>query len=52
MYRNNPHVPWQGVRQPVTSSPSIRLYKYSVYDGKVGAAVDVGVGALGGQDHF
>ena len=25
-----------GVREPVLSSPSIRLYKYSIYDGKVG----------------
>ena len=26
---------YQGVRQPVTSNPALRLYKYSVYDGKV-----------------
>ena len=26
----------EGVREPVLSSPSIRLYKYSIYDGKVG----------------
>ena len=25
----------EGVREPVLSSPSIRLYKYSIYDGKV-----------------
>jgi len=25
----------EGVRQPVTSNPALRLYKYSVYDGKV-----------------
>ena len=28
-----------GVREPVLSSPSIRLYKYSIYDGKVGKQI-------------
>ena len=28
-----------GVREPVLSSPSIRLYKYSIYDGKVGQQI-------------
>ena len=29
----------EGVREPVLSSPSIRLYKYSIYDGKVGKQI-------------
>jgi len=31
----SPRALLEGVRQPVTSNPALRLYKYSVYDGKV-----------------
>ena len=31
----SPRTVVEGMREQVTSSPSLRLYKYSVYDGKV-----------------
>ena len=32
-----------GTRRPILHRPSIRLYKYSIYDGKVGKLSDDGI---------